>query len=147
MTSVWRALMDLSKSCICICALQISGFAGLPALHLSNPAVCICRQVISTLVLEQRWISLPVPTLSHTPTDLDSALPKEASFSTLIWPAFLLMQVALPLTPSCPAFSTLLTLTTVTGSSLFAVLLRLNSSVKVSPILTDKKKVESSALS
>ena len=57
MTSVWRALMDLSKSCICICALQISGFAGLPALHLSNPAVCICTQVISTLVLEQRWIS------------------------------------------------------------------------------------------
>ena len=57
MTSVWRALMDLSKSCICICALQISGFAGLPALHLSKPAVCICRQVKSTLVLEQRWIS------------------------------------------------------------------------------------------
>ena len=27
----------------CICALQISGFAGLPALHLSNQAVCICR--------------------------------------------------------------------------------------------------------
>ena len=57
MTSVWRALMDLSKSCICICALQISGFAGLPALHLSNTAACICRQVISTLRLEQRWIS------------------------------------------------------------------------------------------
>ena len=56
-SSVWRALMDLSKSCICICALQISGFAGLPALHLSNPAACICRQVISTLLLEQRWIS------------------------------------------------------------------------------------------
>ena len=57
MTSVWQALMDLSKSCVCICALQIYVFAGLPALHLSNPAVCICTQVISTLVLEQRWIS------------------------------------------------------------------------------------------
>ena len=57
MTSVWRAFMDLSKSYICICALQMSGFAGLPVLHLSNPAVCICRQVISTLLLEQRWIS------------------------------------------------------------------------------------------
>ena len=42
---------------ICICALQISGFAGLPTLHLSNPAICISRQVISTLLLEQRWIS------------------------------------------------------------------------------------------
>ena len=42
---------------ICICALLISGFAGLPTLHLSNPAVCICRQLISTLLLEQRWIS------------------------------------------------------------------------------------------
>ena len=55
--SVWQALMDLSKSYICICALQMSGFAGLPVLHLSNPAVCICRQLISTLLLEQRWIS------------------------------------------------------------------------------------------
>ena len=35
----------------------MSGFAGLPVLHLSNPAVCICRQLISTLLLEQRWIS------------------------------------------------------------------------------------------
>ena len=56
-TSVWRALVDLSKSSVCICSLRISGFAGLTALHLSNPAICICRQVISTLLLEQRWIS------------------------------------------------------------------------------------------
>ena len=57
MTSVWRALVHLSKSCISICALQISGFAGLVILHLSNPAVCICRHAISTLRLEHRWIS------------------------------------------------------------------------------------------
>ena len=56
-TSVWRALVDLSKSSVCICSLRISGFAGFTALHLSNPAICICRQVISTLLLEQRWIS------------------------------------------------------------------------------------------
>ena len=47
MTWVWRALVDLSKSFVCICSLQISGFAGFTALHLSNPAICICRQVIS----------------------------------------------------------------------------------------------------
>ena len=57
MTSVWRALVHLSKSYISICALQISGFAGLAVLHLSNPAVCICRHAISTLRLEHRWIS------------------------------------------------------------------------------------------
>ena len=41
----------------CICALTIYGFAGLAVVHLSNPAVRICRQVISTLRLEHRWIS------------------------------------------------------------------------------------------
>ena len=41
----------------CICALTIYGFAGLAVVHLSNPAFCICRQVISTLRLEHRWIS------------------------------------------------------------------------------------------
>ena len=41
----------------CICALSIYGFAGLAVVHLSNPAVRICRQVISTLRLEHRWIS------------------------------------------------------------------------------------------
>ena len=42
---------------VCICALPIYGFAGLAVVHLSNPAVCICRQVISTLRLEHRCIS------------------------------------------------------------------------------------------
>ena len=42
---------------VCICSLPIYGFAGLAVVHLSNPAVCICRQVISTLRLEHRWIS------------------------------------------------------------------------------------------
>jgi len=45
------------KSYVCICSLQISGFAGFTVLHLSDPAICICRQVISTHLLEQRWIS------------------------------------------------------------------------------------------
>merc|ERR1711954_417566 len=57
MTSVWRALVYLSKSYISICALRISGFAGLAVLHLSNPPVCICTHAISTLRLEHRWIS------------------------------------------------------------------------------------------
>ena len=52
-----KALVDLSKSYVCICSLRIFGFAGLTVLHLSNPAICICRQVISTLLLEQLWIS------------------------------------------------------------------------------------------
>ena len=42
---------------IFICSLQISGFVGSAILHLSNPAVCICRRAISTLCLEHRWIS------------------------------------------------------------------------------------------
>ena len=42
---------------VCIWALPIYGFDGLAVVHLSNSAVCICRQVISTLRLEHRWIS------------------------------------------------------------------------------------------
>ena len=50
----------------CICALTIYGFAGLAVVHLSNPAVCICRQVISTLRLEhlpKQFVYFPTPVI------------------------------------------------------------------------------------
>ena len=69
MTRVWQAVVDLSKLYVCICSLRISGFAGFTVLHLSNPAICICRQVISTLLLEQRWIS-PKTSLAFSKSNL-----------------------------------------------------------------------------
>ena len=45
------------QSFVCICALPIYRFVGWVVMHFSNPAVCICRQVISTLPLEHHWIS------------------------------------------------------------------------------------------